>query len=301
MAEVSVMSRLNKTSIRVTDIANQFWCERQMELNCLHGTKFTKEMAKGRSIHAELKDEVYVPLTVETVTYKDYLYKAAYENVMSLHSLKADGMCREVRVFGSINGYKVSGQIDEMRIKDGKVQVVERKTTQAGRQITGSYSKTHAVQVMVYRKLMEDIRSKRYAYENFAINYGVGPGKDGLSEEFKRGLDAIGIHGITQSTYEMYKKMFSEIYTMPELSNDLEIAYVDRASGKQIGSLDIPYTEEAVNKDLTWAMGFWLGKRESQPVPESEVRKCGFCKFFGKECTVWGGQKTIGGGYAKGN
>jgi hypothetical protein len=287
MAEESVLSRLHKTSIRVTDIANQFWCERQMELNYIHGQKFTKEMAKGKKIHEALQDEVYVPLTIEPVNYSDYLYKTAYENVMSLRSLKTNGVCREIRVYGSVNGYRISGQIDEMKAKEGKVQVVERKTTEAGKQLTSSYTKPHVVQIMLYRKMMGDIRSKRYAFENFCAVYGVGRGKDGMSDAFKRELVAMGLKDQYLDTYEMYKKMFDEMYSMPELSDRLEIAYVDRFSGKQIAGLEVEYSDEAVNKDIVYAMGYWLGKRESAPVPESETRKCNFCKFFGKECVVW--------------
>ncbi len=287
MAEESVLSRLHKTSILVTDIANQFWCERQMELNYIYGKKFTKEMAKGRKIHEALQEEVYVPLTIEPVTYKDYLYKTAYENVMSLRSLKANGMCREVRVYGSANGYRLSGQIDEMRVKEGKVQVIERKTTEAGRQLTGMYTRPHVVQIMLYRKMMEDIKSRRYALENFCATYGVGPGKDGISDTFMRELVAMGLKDENLSTYEMYKKMFGEIYSMPELSDKLEVAYVDRFSGKQIAGLEVDYSGEAIDRDLVYSMGYWSGRRESAPVPESETRKCNFCKFFGKECTVW--------------
>ncbi len=287
MAEASVLGRLKKTSIRVTDIANQFWCERQMELSCIHGRKYTKEMAKGRQVHEALQEEVYVPLTIEPVTFKDYMYKTAYENVMSLDSLKRKGVCREFRVYGSVNGYRISGQIDEMRLKDGRIQVVERKTTEAGRKLEGSYTRPHIVQVMLYRKMMEDIRSKRYAYENFSAVYGVAPGKSGLSDAFRRELVAMGIQDEMLDTHEMYKKMFNEICSMPELSDRLEVAYVDRFSGKQIASIDVDYTEEAMGKDLVYAMGFWLGKRESAPVPESETRKCNFCRFFGNECKVW--------------
>ena len=258
-----------------------------MELNYIYGQKFTKEMAKGRKIHEALQDEVYVPLAIEPVTYRDYMYKTAYENVMSLRSLKANGVCREMRVYGSVNGYKISGQIDEMKVKEGRVRVVERKTTEAGKQLTSTYTRPHVVQIMLYRKMLEDIRSKRYAFENFCAVYGVGAGKESVSDPFRRELVAMGLKEQNLDIYEMYKKMFGEMYSMPELSDTLEIAYVDRFSGKQIASLDVQYSDEAVNRDIVYAMGYWLGKRESATVPESETRKCNFCKFFGKECKVW--------------
>lgn len=287
MVEGSVLGRLKKTSILVTDIANQFWCERQMELGYIYGRKYTREMARGRAVHEALQEEVYVPLTIEPITFRDHMYKTAYENVMSLDSLKRKGICREVRIYGSVNGYRISGQIDEMKVRDGKVQIIERKTTEAGRRFDSTYTRPHIVQVMLYRKMMDDIRLGRYAYGNFSAAYGVVQGNDGLSEQFRRELAAMGMRDELMSTYEMYKKMFDEICSMPELSDRLEVAYVDRFSGKQIASVDVDYTEDAISKDLAYAMGFWLGKRDSAPVPESETRKCNFCRFFGKECKVW--------------
>ena len=174
-----------------------------------------------------------------------------------------------------------------MKVKDGKVLVVERKTTEVGKQLTGSYTKPHIVQIMLYRKLVEDIRTRSYAFENFCAVYGVGPGKEGVSEAFRRELIAMGIKDENLDVYAMYKKMFDEMYSMPELSDRLEVAYVDRFSGKQIASLDVEYSDAAVNKEIVYAMGYWLGKRESAPVPEDEAGKCNICKFFGKECKVW--------------
>ncbi len=163
MAEESVLSRLHKTSILVTDIANQFWCERQMELNYVHGKKFTKEMAKGKKIHEALQDEVYVPLTIEPVTYKDYMYKTAYENVMSLGSLKANGVCREVRVYGSTNGYRLSGQIDEMKVKGregpGRGEEDHRSWEAADQQLhEAPCGADHALQEDDGRHTVEEVR-----------------------------------------------------------------------------------------------------------------------------------------------
>ena len=86
---------------------------------------------------------------------------------------------------------------------------------------------------------------------------------------------------------EMYKKMFEELYTLPAISDRLEVSYMDRYSGSQISSIEIEYNESEMSKNITYALKFWNGERESAPVPESETRKCGICKFFGKECRVW--------------
>lgn len=288
-----VLEKLGKSSILVTDIANQFWCERQMECNYLYGKKYTKEMTKGKQLHSELQNEVYIPLTIEPVTYEDFLYKTAYENYRSLSSLKEKGMCRELRVYGSLNGYRLSGQVDEMRIRGGKVQVVEKKTTDAKRQLTEVYTRPHRVQVMLYRKMLGDIKNRSYAYENFAKIYGLNRPRSGLSDVFKRELHAMGLNEEFIDTSAMFKKMFEEIYTLPEMGNTLEVAYIDRFSGEQIGSMELEYKDYEMNKYITYAMRYWNGERESAPVVKEENKKCNFCKFFGSECKVWWKQASL--------
>ncbi|MCL5239660.1 MAG: exonuclease V [Candidatus Marsarchaeota archaeon] len=280
-----VLKRLGKSSILVTDIANQYWCERQMELNYLYGKKYTKFMARGKQLHEALQDEVYVPLTIEPVSYEDFMYKTAYENYRSLLSLKQKGICRELRVYGSINGYRISGQIDEMKMVDGKVRVIERKTTEASRKLTEVYSRPHKMQVMTYRMLLGDIKAKKYTHANFARIYGLTD--EGLSDVFKRELQAMGIKDELINPYMMSKKMFDEFDTLPELSDRLEIAYVDRFSGKQISSIEIEYKEDEMTDRVSHILGFWNGERESAPVVEEENWKCKFCKFYGSECKVW--------------
>lgn len=280
-----VLKRLGKSSIQVTDIANQFWCERQMEYNYLYGKKYTKFMARGKQMHEALQDEVYVPLTIEPVTYEDFMYKTAYENYRSLASLKEKGICRELRIYGSLNGYRLSGQIDEMKVVSGKSKIIERKTTDASRKLTEVYSRPHITQVMVYRMLLGDIKARKYTHENFSRIYGLTD--EGLSDTFKRELHAMGIKDELISPYMMSKKMFEEFDAIPDLSNKLEVVYVDRFSGKQISSIEVDYDEEKMADKMTYVLKFWNGERESAPVAEAEKWKCNFCKFFGKECRVW--------------
>ncbi len=286
-----VLGKLGKSSILVTDIANQFWCERQMEYNYLYGKKYTKYMAQGKQLHQELQQEVYVPLTIEPVTYGDFLYKTAYENYRSMRSLKEKGLCRELRVYGSLNGYRLSGQIDELKVVNDRTVVVERKTTDVDRKFTEAYTRPHIVQVMLYRKMLGDIREKKYTEENFAKIYEVG--KTTLSDVFKRELNAMGLQGEMLDTGAMYRKMFGEMYTMPTLDDRLEVVYVDRFSGKQISSIQVEYKEDEMGERISNVMKYWNGERESAPVVEAEKWKCNFCKFFGKECKAWWGQRDL--------
>lgn len=286
MQRGGVLAKLGKTSILATDIASQFWCERQMELNYLHGKKYTKAMAKGKQLHEALQAETYVPLTIEPVTYRDLLYKIAYENYMSLLTLKKVGKCREVRIYGSVNGYRISGQIDELLTKEGKTAIVEVKTTEASKAVPVSIP--HTVQVTLYRKLLDDLRSGAYGFGNFSRSNDIAEAK--LSDVFVRELNAMGVKEELIDINKMYLLMFSEFQSLPELSDRLEIRYIDRFSGKEVKSIEISYRKEEIDSNLEYVMKYWNGERESMPVPEEEKWKCKLCKFFGNECKVWWGK-----------
>lgn len=283
----SVLSKLQRSSISVKDIANQAWCEKQMELNHLLGLKTTRAMAQGMSMHAAMQKRVYVPLGVEPKTYADRFYKIGYENYTSLLTLGEKKICREIRLYGSVNGFKVAGQVDEIRDEGGKAFIIEDKTVNVYKDDlrTSLRMKSDSIQISIYRKLLEEMRSGAYAYENFHNSYKL----DGmaLSEQFSKGLREIGVVDELTSLKGIYKRMFDALHDMSEISNTLELRYFDRDTNALSSSVKIEYDKESTAKVLREAMGYWAGEREAAPVPESERWKCNMCRFFGKECTVW--------------
>lgn len=295
MQEENVLGRLKKSSILVTDVAGQAWCDRQMELNYLYGKKYTRAMAAGKELHGELEEEVHVPLEVEPITYADFLYKEGYEAQSSLQVLKSRKICRELHVYGSINAYRLSGKIDEIRIKDGKSVIIENKTVSLNARLSGSdiskrifsevSTRSHRVQVMLYRKMLSDIKEGMFTFDNFAGAYSLG--RLAISERFKKELSNASIPDEMQSLDAVYKKVFEEIYAMPGLSDALEVHYIDRYSGQEIGVLGVDYTYEEMQKIIVHSLGYWNGERSAEPVSMEENWKCRSCKFFGKECRVW--------------
>lgn len=285
MEKKRVLERLGKNSISATDIASQFWCEKQMELNYLYGRRYTKEMARGSRIHEELQAEVYVPLAIEPINYTDFLYKELYENYLSIKGLKERGIGREIRIYGSINGFKVTGKIDELKLVDGKVVVVENKTRETRFAIDEAIVRPHKVQIMLYKYMLDEIIERRYTHQNFENTYikGLKP----LSERFVEELKALGVEGSLLSIEGIYKKMFDEIYTMPQISDELEIHYIDRFTGAKVQTIAFKYNYNELRGLLIDAMRYWNGEVEARPVNESEKWKCRFCRFYGKECKVW--------------
>ncbi len=281
----NALQRLNKRSISAKDIANQFWCEKQMELYYTDGEKQTYVMQQGSAIHEKMQSEVYVPLCVEPASWADRLYKTAYENILTLNTLKKDKLGREFKVYGSLNAYSIAGQIDEFRMVDGKVVVVENKTTNAGRKLGAEYTRPHIVQVMLYRKLLDDIRSRSYSVQNFTAYYKLDSLK--LSDGFVEGLKSIGFKDNLIGLREIYERMFDDVAALPELSDDLVVHYLDRETKGTITEMAVKYDREAINKDVIYAMKYWSGEREAAQVPEGEKWKCNMCRFFGKQCKRW--------------
>lgn len=279
----NALERLHKDRISAGDIATQLWCEKQMELNYLHGKRFTAAMKEGQEIHEEFQEKVYVHLPVKTRTYNEYLFKTAYENYMSIKRLKEESLCREVTVYGSINGYKVVGKIDELQIEKGKVSILEYKAIDLRNFNKEPYVRPHMMQISLYKKLLQDIRNRTYAYSNFSNSYRLNEIK--LGEEFINDLRQFNINYTSMT--DMFQKMFDEMHSLPEIDNRLMIRYIDRNSGEEIGNVAINYDEYRMDSQIVDILRYWNGEREARPVVEGEKWKCRPCKFFGKECTVW--------------
>lgn len=289
-----VLGRLKKNSILATDVASQYWCERQMELNYLHGKKYTRAMQKGKALHEGLQAELETTIDVEPLNYADFLYKEAYENHLAMNSLVRRGVGREIKVYGSVAGYKLAGKIDELKLRDGKVAVVEIKTrelsarldgTRTARSIGETTMRPHRVQVMLYKRMLDDLKEGNYTFENMAAAYDLRTQR--LTERFLSQLKLLGVDAAMMNLESIYGVFFEQIKSMPELSNRLELRYVDRFTGKEFESISVEYNREDADRTISDAMGFWNGERESRPVTKEENWKCTFCKFFGKECKVW--------------
>ncbi len=278
------LARLRKSSISIKDMANQTWCEKQMELYMLYGMFSTPAMEKGKAIHYKMEVKEHVPLTVEPKTPSDRFYKTLYENYVNLGILLEKGKCREIKIYGSINGFKVVGQIDELRIEGGKTMVVEDKTKN-GENSGNIRMLQDSLQVMLYRKVLDDLVCGSFSYDNFANSYRIYDSK--LSREFYDGLKSQGMKEGSMTIDGISKLLFERLKSLPEVAETLELRYFDRKDNSLLSTINIKYDNDYLNKELKHLMGYWSGSREASPVPEAEKWKCKWCRFFGNKCTVW--------------
>ncbi len=262
-----------------------------MELNYIHGSKITEEIKKGRELHEELESEVNVPIILMPKSYADFMYKVLYTSVRALEALQKNKISREIQVYGAINGFTTVGKIDQLQIKDEELQVWEDKTRSNDNVPSEPQMLSHKVQVMLYKKMVEDLRAKIYTLEMFRKKYGITSLR--ITEEFARQLDALRVEKPMQTVEAVAQLYFDLFARLPRLSATLHIRYMNQFTGKEIKLYRFDYDENEMQKELDYVLKYWKGERESMPVPKGESWKCNYCAFFGKECKVWWPQKGL--------
>ena len=285
------LKKLKKSSIRATDIAAQYWCERQMELQYIHGTKITVQIKQGAKIHEELEEETNVPIVLMPKSYADVMYKILYTSAMALETLFKNKKSREIQIYGFLNGFPLVGKMDMLELRDNEVFVWEDKTKANDNLPTEPQLNTHKIQVMIYRKMMDDVRKRAYTIDQFRKKYGILTLN--ITDQFARQLDALNIEKGMQTVDAIAQRYFDLLLKIENLSETLHIRYINQFTGKEIKIYKFTYDEKEMQSSLEFVLKYWRGERESLPVPEQEKWKCNYCVFFGKECKVWWPQKKL--------
>ncbi|EET90062.1 MAG: PD-(D/E)XK nuclease family protein [Candidatus Micrarchaeales archaeon] len=288
---LNALQRLHKNSIRVTDIASQYWCEKQMELNYIVGPKITAEIKKGLAMHQDLEKESNVPVILQPKSYSDVMYKILYTNCVAIDTLKENKKSREIAIYGSANGYKMVGKIDELELKNGEVVVFEDKTRATDKVPSEPQMKTHKIQVMVYRKMLSDIAEGKYNEKNFKRSYDTQKLK--ITDEFQRQLAAIEVDKSMMTVDAVADMFFEKCRRIGKIGNTLYLRYINQFTGKVVKLHKFEYSESEFNSTMEFSLKYWNGEREALPVPFEEKWKCPFCAFFGKECKVWWPQQKL--------
>ncbi|MCL5679800.1 MAG: exonuclease V [Candidatus Marsarchaeota archaeon] len=288
---MDALQRLGKKSIRATDIAAQYWCEKQMELNYLKGPEITKEILKGKEIHEELENETNIPIVLQTKSYADFMYKSLYTTYKALETLKKNKKSRELLLYGNLGKFRVVGKMDELLVSNGNVVIVEDKTRASDKMPSAAQTKSHRAQVILYKKLLRDMISGIYNEDLFSREYGIN--RLSVTKEFERQLDALGVEKGIQTLPEITLKFFREYRSIGRLSDTMVIRYINQYTGKRIDNYKFKASDEELDGTISFALKYWNGEREALPVPYEEKWKCEYCMFFGKECKVWSPQRKL--------
>jgi exonuclease V len=282
---LGILNDLKKTGLSVSDIASAYWCERQMELNYRFGKKITAEIRTGRAMHERLEEDVNVPIMLEPTTWPDKMFKMIYTSYLAVSGLQKRGKGREIQMYGSINGYRLSGRIDQLEMEGGKVVISDDKTRTGSSPPSDAQVLTNRIQMFTYRKMLDDARGGSYGFQNFSRAYQVE--KMTLSDQFRRQLKMTGVEEGLSSVDAVSRAYFGALGKLPEPSDTLRVRYIDKTTGDEIRIYSFDYNPQEAQEAIRYTLQFWNGERQSNPVKEEEKWKCNSCRFFGDQCKVW--------------
>jgi exonuclease V len=277
-----LLEKYGRSHLKVTELSQQFWCERQVALSLDHPRKETEEMAGGSEIHKglmlELVDEV--PVTLQTAG--DELYLLMLNVRTGLEQLLKEGRTRELYVFGRAGTFPVAGVVDEISLEQGKLILLDHKTRTRPTLPPPPSFLTTEVQVMTYWKMIDDLRQGRYAFEDYLNDRGIDATGD-ISPEFRSQLEAEGLcESITP--VELAQQVFEKFRELPPVSDYIIIRYLHQGTGDHIGDKVVLYDPDVIGKKIVHALQFWNGEREASAVKIRERWKCNYCEYKDVQC-----------------
>lgn len=262
-----------------------------MEYQYVYGERITKEIKKGKEIHKEMEEETNVPIVLMPKNYDDYMYKVLYTSVVALETLVKNGKSREIMLYGAMNGFPFVGKMDQLEIKDGETMIWEDKTRSNDNLPKDPQLLTHKIQVMLYKRMLNEIKNGTYAIDTFRKIYRTPSLR--ITPEFARQLDALSIDKALQNVDAVAVRYFELIKGLPQISETIHIRYINQFTGNEIKLYKFKYDVQEIDNTLDFVLKYWRGEREALPVPEEEKWKCNYCVFFGKQCKAWWPQKEL--------
>lgn len=270
----------------MSSIARQFWCEMQVDLRLKYGDIEKPEKERGKEIHKDLLLEISEVIPVKVKTPVDLLYSILHNILVGINQYKKNGITREFPVFFKFNSVTIRGIIDEIREveeKGGKrIRVVETKTRSANRRPSSAQIYGDKIQGMIYWYGLNSLIGINMNIEEIYDAFNVEPEKMSLSKEY---IESSNISAELTS-WETSKLLgvviagtFQEMIELPELSNLIELRYVNQKTGNEIYQEDYNFDPEYFAHKMRWALDYWLGRREPVPVGERNQWKCNFCDY----------------------
>jgi len=266
---LSKVKRRFAKRIAVSRIAEQFWCEKKLEIKLMHGIEIKNDaMAVGEKVHREVALRDSLP---EADNFLDWLGLQVYFSNVSLSQFYKNGIAREVFLVANISQenwkWFLTGSVDELKLRDGKVQIVERKTRRSGGIPANLH---HRIQAMLYHRMLGMLKRQDYS-ENLKAAYGLKEGVR-ISREFaeKAGIGNREIMSIS-------REISTKIMELPSLSDTIWLIYERQRGGETIGEVKFRVDEAWLEKIIDFARAYWTGEREA--LKTKDDWKCKYCEL----------------------
>lgn len=274
------LTQFRPSGVFVTDLSEQLWCEKQLELSFIHGSEETEEMQVGGEIHAQLEEEIVPIIIVRPSTPEDRL-AIKLDNLFGRSlQLKQEGITRELPVKGIIAELFVHGKIDELILDDGMTKIVDDKTRKKPTMPGDAQLRTVEFQLMLYHRIMGQIQDRIFKPEQLLSKYSFTK-KSRISDNFQKELKCVS-HKMEPNLLKLCKLAFSSVQSLPPISDDLCVTYRYQEDKKIIGTHTFKFDDSVFKRNLDFCKEYWYGKRAASPVGESDRWKCEYCKLRDK-------------------
>lgn len=264
---LSRLKRKHRKVISAGKIAEQFWCERRVELKLLYDIRPSNALVqRGKRIHNETSGRANLP---KPENFVDWLGGQVHFTNLSIDNFLTSGVGREIFLVTKIDGdgwrWYISGSIDEIREKRGRTQVVERKT-RFKNDVPANDS--HRIQGLLYHLLLDEAKKQKVS-RNVRRAYNLGEAI--ISREFSQ---AAGIE--ERSVKALLETLDSKLSLIPELDEEVVIVYESQKSGGKIGEVKFKARREEIERILQFSREYWIGERDA--LKTKDKWKCRFCE-----------------------
>lgn len=277
-----ILAKYGKNRLSVTDISQQYWCERQVALSLEHPREETREMAAGTEMHHDLMLEIVKEIPAEAFTREDEVYLQLLNLRTGLEQLVSEGKTRELYVFGRVGDFPLSGIIDELSFDGRELTLLDHKTRKQPTLPPPPTFATAAIQVQLYRRLLDDLRSGNYTVDQFVSDRQLQDLGD-ISADLKAQLEAQGLYEALRPL-ELAGAVFAAYRKLPPVSDYLLVRYLHQGTGDHIGDKVVLHDPEEIELKLKHALRFWNGERAALAVRGRERWKCNYCEYRGVHC-----------------
>ncbi|WAR01313.1 EXO5-like protein [Mya arenaria] len=280
--DLSVVATLEKTlesplsSFRpgylwVSDLTRQNWCEQQLYYSfTVPGLVEEKPvMTEGTNLH------------LERVTSNEDIWGIKVLNLInSLQGFLNGGtVAREIPIFGAPfnEGVFIVGLIDELRFDPEMylMELWELKTRKRKSMPSKAQCVQHRLQVMLYKKLFDDLVKGNLAKETVAKHLRLDLKKTFGDDVVKQ----VTINFLTSKDLsELMDVLFSKVQCLTCIQ-EIGVEYVHQDSKGTIGMCRESYSDEELEKLYKEYLKFWRGERCSTGVDIEDAWKCQSCDF----------------------
>jgi Exonuclease V - a 5' deoxyribonuclease len=280
----------NIPKLNVTDLTLPYCELLTLYEKCLGQRRVSPAMAIGTQVHASLEQTALDNANIKIVDIPDDLGQQSKEEgwaqkvigqITNLRALKEGHRIRELYVHGDINGFLVTGYIDEVNPESGLLHIIDTKTRVNSQEpeLIQQLSAYH--QVQIYHEILRQMTidpSKSITKVYSAM--GLDPDKP-FSVEFKEFL-----HNVLRTCYTDLKSLEADLMPLlqhfeGQISDTLKVEYL-RKDGQLVGEAIYKFDESSFSELVNYSFGFWKGTRPPLGVQSSELYKCFRCSMRNK-------------------